>query len=238
MFKNIACRGSVGVVIVVLLFVMAPLPGYSQSQDKSHPAKSFADLGVVGPDAVKLEVWTNQPPDHRFKTGDRVIIHLRADQDCYVAVVNVSRAGNVAVLFPNRMSPDNALKGGKEYTLFGDDSETKLIMGKGLKEARTIFYVAAQPFSLEPLKIPDGKLIMRWSAGDKNIGLLLDKLRQVAKTKGYNRVALSIGGSDEVEELRLMGPRAPKAAPAPYKSDSEVPETVTGTQGVKPETGR
>jgi hypothetical protein len=156
-----------------------------------------------------------------------------ADRDCHLAVLNVSKTGRVAVLFPNRETPDNSVKGGVEQTLFGDDSPMKLVMSEGLSEATTVFYVSAEPFSLDPLKIPEDKPIIKLSVDDKDLQTLINTLRQVSKAPGYNRVLLSIKGAREAQDLRLMGPSLPRAAPR--KSDSEIPETVTGTQGLKPQ---
>jgi Domain of unknown function (DUF4384) len=205
------------------------------SQDKAaaNSAHLLTTLGEIGPDAVKLKVWTNKPPDSVFKMGDRVIIHFVADRDCHLAVLNVSKAGNVAVLFPNRETPDNSIKGGVEHTLFGDDSSMKLVMSQGISEATTVFYVSAEPFSLDPLKISEGKAVVKLSAEDKGLKILIGTLRQVSKKSGYNRVLLSIKGPKKAQGLRLMGPSPRKAAP--HKSDSEIPETVTGAQGLKPQ---
>jgi hypothetical protein len=228
-------NSTVPVVIFFTAFCLLVTVSICVSQDKAaaNSAHLLTTLGEIGPDAVKLKVWTNKPPDYVFKMGDRVIFHFVADRDCHLAVLNVSRAGNVAVLFPNREFPDNSIKRGVESTLFGDDSHMKLVMSEGISEATTVFYVSAEPFSLDPLKIPEGKAIIKLSAADKDLKILTDTLRQVSKKPGYNRVLLSIKGMREAQDLKLMGPSRPKAAP--HRPESDVPETVTGAQGLKPQ---
>ena len=212
--------------------LVATSPCISQEKNWSDTAQLLTTLGDIGPEAVGLKVWTNKPPGYAFKTGDRVMIHFVADRNCYVAVLNVSKAGNVAVLFPNRETPDNSVKGGVEYTLFSDDSSVKLLMGSGLSEAMTVFYISAEPFSLDSIKIPEGKVFVKLAAGDKDLSVLTGILTEVSKKSGYNRVLLSIkGATTEAGDLKLMGPERHKAAPR--RSESEIPETVTGTQGVK-----
>jgi hypothetical protein len=218
---------------MALCFLVAASTSLSQDKAAANSAHLLTTLGEISPDAVKVKVWTNKPPDYVFKMGDRVIIHFVADRDCHLAVLNVSKAGAVAVLFPNRETPDNSIKGGVEHTLFGDDSPMKLVMSEGISEATTVFYVSAEPFSLDPLKIPEGKAFIKLSAEDKDLKALTDTLRQISKKSGYNRVSLSIKGAREAQDLRLMGPSRPKAAP--HRPESDIPETVTGAQGLKPQ---
>jgi hypothetical protein len=229
---------TVPIAILFTAFCLLVAASTCLSQDKAaaNTAHLLTTLGEIGPDAVKFKVWTNKPPDYVFKMGDRVIIHFVADRDCHLAVLNVSKAGNVAVLFPNRETADNSIMGGVEHTLFGDDSSMKLVMSQGISEATTVFYVSAEPFSLDPLMIPESKAVVKFSAEDKGLIVLTNTLRQVSKKSGYNRVLLSIKGPREAQDLRLMGPSGPSPREAaPPKSESEIPETVTGAQGLKPQ---
>ncbi len=228
---------------VAVLFLFATLsllvavsPCLSQDKTSSNPSQTLMTLGEIGPNPVQLRVWTNQPPEHEFSTGDQVQIHFLADRDCHLAIVNVSTSGTAVLLFPSRESPNNSVKGGVEYTLFGDDSSMKLVMGKGLSEATTVFYASAEPFSLDSIKIPEGEAFIKLSPGDNNWKVLTSTLQEVSKRPGYNRASLSIKGKGEARDLKLMGPSPPKAERR--KSGSEIPETVTGSQGLKPQIDR
>jgi len=193
-------------------------------------------LGEIGPNAVQLRTWTNKPPEYEFSPGDLVQIHFLADRDCHLTILNVSKSGDAIVFFPNRETPNNSVKGGVEYTLFGDSSSVKLGMDNQLADSMSVFYVSPEPFSLDLMKIPEGKAFVTLSPGDNNWKILTSALREISQKPGYNRVLLSIKGSVEARGLRLMGPLRPKAAPR--KSESELPETVTGSQGLKPQVDR
>lgn len=221
---------------MTFFFLVDVSPCTAQDKTPSDSSHLFTTLGHIGPGAVQLKVWTNKPTEHEFNIGDPIQIHFLADRDCYLAILNVSKSGNVVVLFPNRETLNNSVKGGVEYTLFGDDSSMKLVMGNGLTEATTVFYVSAEPFSLDPIKIPDGKAFINVSAGDNNREVLANTLREVSKKSGYNRVLLSIKGKGTSRDLKLMGPLRSKTAP--QKFESEIPETVTGAQGLKPQADR
>jgi hypothetical protein len=219
----------------------------------SKQSENLLNLGTIGPEPINLSVWTNRPAGQKFKTGDRVVIYFKADKDCYVTALNVSAQGDVAVLLPSKEHPDNFIKAGQEYSLFGDDSNVRLEMGKGLPEVKAVFYATSQPISLDPLVIPELRLVLQIPHTEKeSLGVLVAKIEKASAVPGFNRVILAIksepaGGPN----LKLMGP-APRPQPSmpgserregpagiePSRSDSEQPETLTGTQGVKPDKQR
>jgi hypothetical protein len=224
-------------------------------EDRGGPKQSenLLNLGKIGTGPINLSVWTNKPAGQKFKTGDRVVIYFKADKDCYVTALNVSAQGDVAVLLPSKEHPDNFIKAGQEYSLFGNDSRVRLEMGKGLPEVKAVFYVTSQPISLDPLRIPEDRLVLQIPHTDKeSLGIVAARIEKASAASGFNRVTLAIkseapGGPN----LKLMGP-APRALPskppgeppegltgtAPSRSDSERPESLTGTHGVKSGTER
>jgi hypothetical protein len=222
-------------------------------QEASKQSDNFLGLGKIGPGPINVSVWTNKPSGQQFKTGERVIIHFKADKDCYVTALNVSAHGDVTVLLPSKERPDNFIRAGQEYSLFGDDSNVRLEMGKGLPEVKAVFYVTSRQFSLDPQGIPEDRLVLQIPHTEKeSMDALAAKIERAAAAPGFNRVILAIksepaGGPN----LRLMGP-APRPLPSgpgserpegpagiePSRSDSEQPESLTGTQGVKPDTKR
>jgi hypothetical protein len=234
--KRITPTVAVLSLVATFSLLIAVLPCTAGDKTLSDSYDLLTTLGEIGPGAVQLKVWTDKPPEYEFKTGDRIQIHFLADRDCYLAILNVSKSGNVVVLFPNRESRNNSVKGGVEYTLFGDDSSMKLVMAKGLSEATTVFYVSTEPFFLDTIKIPQDKAFISFSVEDDDWKVLANTMREVSKKPGYNRTLLSIKGKGVARDLKLMGPLHPKAAPR--KSESEIPETVTGSQGLKPQADR
>jgi len=154
-----------------------------------------------------------------------VVIHFKAERDCYVLAANVSPKGDVAIIFPNEEQPDSSAKAGREYTLFGADSKLKLVFGKGISEARLVFYVSPDPIDLQPLKLTErhGIELIPFNEQEK-LGLLRAKLEQVSKLAGFNRQVVSLQGDPKKPVgLRLMG--------LPAKPVSTGPGNVTGTRG-------
>ncbi|MBI5250170.1 MAG: DUF4384 domain-containing protein, partial [Desulfomonile tiedjei] len=126
--------GAATLLIISWILCLIPVGCFGADPRASKQSDNLLGLGKMGTAPINLSVWTNKPVGQQFKTGERVIIHFKADRDCYVTVLNVSARGDVAVLLPSKERPDNLIKAGQEYSLFGDDSNVRLEMGKGLPE--------------------------------------------------------------------------------------------------------
>jgi hypothetical protein len=211
-----------GVVLCVASSVLGAPP---------EPTYPLLTIGSVKPDAINLKVWTNVTPGKTFKPGDQVVIYFRADHDCYVTIINVAVQGDVQVLFPNKERPDNHLQAEKEYSLFGPGSRLQLVLGKGAPEKKIVFFVSPDPISFDPLKMPQDQAIISLSASAKNeLKILNDKIEQLSKKKGFNRVVLAIkSNGNEVPDLRLMGGPVDKRVPG--RDSSDIPEGISGTPG-------
>ena len=52
-----------------------------------------------------------------YQSGDLATFHARANQDCYLTLINLDRSGQATVLFPNEFEQNNLLVAGKELLL-------------------------------------------------------------------------------------------------------------------------
>jgi hypothetical protein len=222
------------VVVLAGLNPMIVSPALGAEQATVSDADSLLRVGKVGPDAIPLKVWTNVPADKPAKVGEKIVIHFKAEKDCYLVVANVSSKGSVAIVFPNRETKDNRIKGGKEYTLFGKDSKLKLVLGTGVSEAKVVFYVSPEPIDLKPLKIAGKRpAIIIPATATKELTILREKVEALSKQKGFNRALLSIKSEPKGKTgLKLMGsPGSPTRKGFQPRGSSERPGRVTGTRG-------
>jgi len=189
-------------------------------------------VGKIEAGAIKLDIWTNQPADKPFEDGDRVVIHFKADRPCYVMVANVSSTGNVSIVFPNKEHTDNRIDGGKEYVLFGDDSQLKLVMGKGVSEPKLVFYTSSVPFELSGFKVPDDQAVLAIPATARDrLKMLRESIARAARNKGFNLQVLSLKGKPQGKvDLKLMGGPWGGKSVRPVET-SETPGAVTGSRG-------
>jgi len=221
------CLKIVAVLIVIMLgSLWNPVAPLADAETSSDPRQVWMSAGKKGPNEIGLKVWTQKNKDEAFAQGEPIILNFESSRKAYVMAVNVSPKGDVMVLFPNGESPDNFILPGKPYTLFGPDSSIQVTANEKIKEALIIFYAASKPFKLDPLKAPEGQLVVRIAHSDAaQLGVLAKKLEDLSRDEGFNRqvVVLKSAGDGGIS-LELMAPKSVK------------PGGVTGGQGLKAET--
>jgi hypothetical protein len=82
-----------------------------------------ADSAVADKDSLRIKLWTN---NSRYKVGDTLTVNFETNKDAYVTLVNVGTSGGTTILFPNRFSGGNAVKGGRPYTIPAPDDNYEL----------------------------------------------------------------------------------------------------------------
>jgi hypothetical protein len=124
-------------------------------------------------------------------------------------------------------------------TLLGDDSAIRLSLGKKIPQAGLVFCVSSKPFELGTLK-PKGDEAGVTLRSAAEVQALKGILQAMAKDPGFNRLVLPFDerGAYGFEAVLTLSPAptAPKTRGLPGAEDSEKPGTVTGTQGVQPNT--
>lgn len=53
----------------------------------------------------------------RLRIGESVVFHFKANRDGYLTIVDIQPGGDVVILYPNDMSPDNGIIAGREYSI-------------------------------------------------------------------------------------------------------------------------
>jgi hypothetical protein len=60
------------------------------------------------------------------KIGDPVVFHFKANRDGFLTIIDIQPGGDVVVLYPNDMSPDNRITSGREYTIPSKDDSFEI----------------------------------------------------------------------------------------------------------------
>ncbi len=229
----------VGFITIIISLGSSYLAHGSEISDTSGTA-GLQSIGQPGGDAVSLKVWTDKEPGQVFKQGDRAVVSFQADRAAYLTALAVSSDGNVHIIFPNKELPNNMIQQGKVYTLFGDDSSLRLETGKNFRNAGIIFFLSSKPFSLDSLKTPgDQPYLFIPASSTGKISELKDKLRDISRKPGFNRVVLPLTGGygQNLEpEFSVLSARPKGVAPKDLSEgvESSIPEALTGSAGVKP----
>jgi hypothetical protein len=201
-----------------------------QACAQQYPGTDLLNIAPSNPGKTRIEVSYGKSKDHIFKQGERVIFNVTGNADGYLWIFNVSKDGNIVVLFPNKSVSDNRIQTGKPYVLFAEDQGPQLLMGGGLSESRTVFFLTSRQLPDSLTKPPAGKdAVLRIPAQDPRVSELLDKLKECSSEPDFGSLVLTLKcEGDAGPDVKLMGP-PPKGLP----TGSDIPETVTGTQGAK-----
>jgi hypothetical protein len=207
------------------------------SAESEGSSQELVSIGVPGPEAVQFKIWTNKEEGETFRPGDRATIFLSAGRAAYVTMLSVSSDGSVTVLLPNKLMQDNAIQPNKLYALFGDDSPVRLIAGKKPGKDKLVIYITPAPLALEPLTIPEGNSWLTLTGeARKEIGILKEKLRTIAKDKTFNRAIVLLPGEsgDSLAITVTEISRTLSRKGIPENQESTLPGTLTGSPGLKP----
>jgi len=63
-----------------------------------------------------VKLWTDKT---RYSLGDQIFFYFRAEEDCYLNLVDINSRGEITLLFPNRFHSDNFVRGGVTYHIPG-----------------------------------------------------------------------------------------------------------------------
>jgi hypothetical protein len=187
----------------------------------------------TGSRALDLKVSTGAADSANSASGESTV-NLEAPEGAHVAALFLSPSGEIIVVFPNRNSPDSLLASGRQFTLFGPESDLKLQKGDIAGHAELAVLVSYKPFRLDPWELSAGEIFktIRPSA-ERDLAILKDKLAELARDEGYNTKMVTLEHTVRpVIRLRIMGTDPRKFDPD-GKNKSKKPAGVLGAQGIK-----
>ncbi len=128
-----------------------------------EPAKP----AVAATDEPPLRIWINN--DGRFLRGDRAKVHVWAEDDGYLVVLQADTEGHLKVLFPIDPADDNFLRGGKKYEVKSRGGRDAFDVGDHTGRGTIYAAVSRSPFrfdefvvsnhwdyrTLEPQQLPE-----------------------------------------------------------------------------------
>ncbi len=121
----------------------------------------------------EIKVWTQDNKD-TFKPNDTITFSFRANQDCYIRLLDIAPDGATTQIFPNQFHPDPSVKVEKDkvYTIPTEDSKFRFrVSGPGGTEFVKAIATLDRPVqTLEPftdrakqgfVQIPQAELVMK-----------------------------------------------------------------------------
>lgn len=105
---------------------MAPV---SNLQPKPRPGVSEASkITPVSRTTIAVDLWLDKQCGSPYYTGEKALIYFSTDVDGYVTLYDIDTEGQVSVIFPNRNTPDNFVKGGQPYQIPAREADYDLIV--------------------------------------------------------------------------------------------------------------
>jgi uncharacterized membrane protein YgcG len=114
-----------------------------------EPAKPAAAATVDPP----IRIWINN--DGRFLRGDRARVHVRAEDDGYLVVLQADTEGHLRVLFPIDPTDDNFVRGGKKYEVDGRGGRDAFDVGDRSGRGTVYAAVSRAPFRFDEFILAD-----------------------------------------------------------------------------------
>jgi len=105
--------------LFVLVFVLIMLSGgAAQEKIQIQPEREWEKIIIVpNPQPVlNLDLWLNKPEGSVYKVGENLIIYVKANDDVYLYLFDITPDGQFKLIFPNSYSKDNFIKKDKTYT--------------------------------------------------------------------------------------------------------------------------
>jgi len=147
--------------------------------DNTFALNQLFNLSNSSPD-FKVKLWTERD-NPVYMAGEEITYYFEAEKDCYLTLIDVATDGTVTVLFPNNITSDSKIEGGKTYSIPAE-GETKLTVEApmGIKMVKAI----ATENSLElegyiPENIAENFIVMPAGEGGSefvgNISMILAK---------------------------------------------------------------
>jgi len=99
-----------------------------------------------------------------YHIGEMIVITVRASQNCYLTLYDISTEGEVTQIFPNRFAQDSKLEGGIAYRIPSqqDQFDFEIIGPPGMERVRAIGSIEDVNFS-EGRKIDETETFPRIS---------------------------------------------------------------------------
>ena len=125
---------------------LAPEPHEVQSPEALFDSLVTSLLAFASErEATFFRVWVDKP---EFRIGESITYHFGSDKACYLVLLNVTTAGELIQVFPNKFTLDQSVEARRDYTIPGDQMDLELkITGPPGKE-EIVALVAEAPFDL------------------------------------------------------------------------------------------
>jgi len=116
---------------------------------------------------IHLEFWIERKPGAgakgikitpattgNMKIGESIVFHFRTDKKGYLTIVDIQPGGDVIILFPNDLSPDNKISPGKVYSIPSEEDGYEITVSEPAgRDTLVAFFTEKKVDWLDPKKL-------------------------------------------------------------------------------------
>ena len=120
-------------MILVAMSVLLALGAFSSALADVRPG--FEREKIIVRPSFKIDIWVDKGCGGTYTIGDKLIVYFRSSRDCYLNLFDVSPAGRVKLIFPNRYRTDNFIEADIVHAIPAEDDDFEFAVtpptGKG-----------------------------------------------------------------------------------------------------------
>lgn len=105
-------------ILIILTFLISLSLSQQISIQEKPPSPSWERIIIVpNPETkLKLDLWLNKPEGSVYRVGEELKIFVRANDDVYLYLFDLTPDGDFKLIFPNLYSGNNFIKKDQTYT--------------------------------------------------------------------------------------------------------------------------
>ncbi len=128
-------------------FVFAAF-AFAQDRDGGGGIRPVPDRGLA------VAVDTDRGTGAAYAVGDRISLRVRASEDCFLTVYDLTPGGRVQLIFPHAYDGDNRLRGGDWVSVPGPEDRWHYEIGNGPPGIEYVVAIATRDSHRPPPWLP------------------------------------------------------------------------------------
>ncbi len=93
------------------------LPSHFNAKPSNYDdyKKNDQDANILEKNDFKVTLWTERGLNGIFKDGEKLVINIRSEQDCYIKLFHIGVDGSVKMIYPNKYEKNNFISANTTY---------------------------------------------------------------------------------------------------------------------------
>ena len=103
---------------------------FSLIPDNFNEYKSYQKKPTFKNNDFIVKMWTKRGMNAIYKDGEKLVLNIRSEKDCYIKLYHIDVNGNIQLIFPNPFELNNKIEAGKIYQFPSEKMNFEFQLGK------------------------------------------------------------------------------------------------------------